>query len=304
MNPGTPRTRVLGLGAVLSLIVSGACGTRTGEQAAPAGPEAPQSLTSDVASVPTEDVADVTPDGATAPTMAGAAGTPVASGGRKGGPGSASRTPGAAGARPPAAGTSGAMSESGGRGDEEKGTAGPDAAPTPGPGRGGGVPAPAGGGGPRSKVVLASVGTYSGPAGTVFVPLLQGAQLWVRSINDRGGLNGHSVKLVVHDDGGDSARHRAALQRAVEGEKAIGFLMNADAITGQAGAAYITSKRVPVIGTTGGSVWAGSSPMYFPQMANDGSFRRDLRSVDRFPHRAQGQGEARHGGVHRGPLLR
>ena len=144
-------------------------------------------------------------------------------------------------------------------------------------------------------MVLASVGSYSGPAGTVFVPLLQGAQLWVRSINDRGGLNGHTVKLIVHDDGGDPARHRAALQKAVEGEKAIGFLMNADAVTGQAGASYITSKRVPVIGTTGGSVWASGSPMYFPQMANDKSWSATM--LPPIAPRVLAQGKSKLGSV-------
>ena len=37
--------------------------------------------------------------------------------------------------------------------------------------------------GPRSPILLASVGTYSGPVGTVFEPILKGAQLWVTAAN-------------------------------------------------------------------------------------------------------------------------
>ena len=119
-----------------------------------------------------------------------------------------------------------------------------------------------------SVVILASVGSYSGVPGTVFVPLLRGAQLWARYVNEQGGLNGHPVKLLPFDDGGDPARHRALVQEAVERYKAIAFLINGDPLTGQAGAGYITEKRIPVIGVVGGSDWASGSPMYFPQMAN------------------------------------
>ena len=43
--------------------------------------------------------------------------------------------------------------------------------------------------------------------------------------------------------------------------------MNAEGITGQGSVAYINAKRIPVIGMDGGSGWAYSSPMYFPQMS-------------------------------------
>src|SRR5581483_2024814 len=98
-------------------------------------------------------------------------------------------------------------------------------------------------------------------------PLLQGTQLWVKHINERGGLSGHTVTLIVYDDSGDPARHRAQVQEAVERKGVIAFLMNGEAITGQSSVEYITSKRIPVIGTTGGETWVDSSPMYFPQMS-------------------------------------
>ncbi|HVW34645.1 MAG TPA: ABC transporter substrate-binding protein [Acidimicrobiia bacterium] len=139
------------------------------------------------------------------------------------------------------------------------------AAPTPGPGGGASAPAPAAPGGPKSPVVLASVGTYSGPAGGVLAPIMAGSQVWVKWINQRGGLNGHKVNYLVYDDAGDPARHSAQVKEAVEQRGAIAFLTNAEAVTGQSGAAYITSKRVPVVGMSGGENWAVDSPMYFPQ---------------------------------------
>jgi branched-chain amino acid transport system substrate-binding protein len=98
-----------------------------------------------------------------------------------------------------------------------------------------------------------------------FLPILQGTQLWVKFINQKGGLNGHQVKLLVYDDGGDPARHRAMVQEAVEGKKVLGFLQNGEAVSGGSSVGYIESKRVPVMGGSTAEAWANNSPMYFPQ---------------------------------------
>jgi branched-chain amino acid transport system substrate-binding protein len=116
-----------------------------------------------------------------------------------------------------------------------------------------------------SPVVVASVGTLSGPAGVVLLPMFQGAQLWAKWINDRGGLSGRPVRLVAYDDGGDPARHRVQVQQAIEQDKSIAFLANLEALTGRPSVEYVTAKHVPVIGMSGGEDWAYSSPMYFPQ---------------------------------------
>ena len=115
--------------------------------------------------------------------------------------------------------------------------------------------------------MLGSVGTMSGPVGSILVQMVQGAQIWVRSINDRGGLHGHRVQLRLYDDGGDGARHRMQVQQAVERDGVLAFLMQADPITGESSLAYVTEKRVPVIGGTGMEPWAYTAPMYFPQQS-------------------------------------
>lgn len=140
------------------------------------------------------------------------------------------------------------------------------AMPAPVPGADKAAPTPAGpAGGPKSPVIVASVGTYSGPAGSVLAPIMAGSQVWVKWINEKGGLNGHKVSLLVYDDAGDPARHSAQIKEAVERRNAIAFLTNAEAVTGQSGVAYLTSKRIPVVGMSGGENWAAESPMYFPQ---------------------------------------
>jgi branched-chain amino acid transport system substrate-binding protein len=121
---------------------------------------------------------------------------------------------------------------------------------------------------------MATVGTLSGPAGTVLDLIRRGAELWVRSANAKGGVAGHQVKLLVFDDGGDPAKHRSQVQEAVERHKAIGFLANAEVIAGAASVDYINAKRVPVVGTDGGEEWPYTSPMYFLPVATGSALLR------------------------------
>ena len=118
-----------------------------------------------------------------------------------------------------------------------------------------------------SPAVVASVGTYSGPAGSVLRPPLEGAQLWVKYINAKGGLHGHAVKLISYDDGADPARHKAQVQEAIEQRGVIAFLANSEVITGGSSTDYLAKKRVPVLGTEGSGDYAYDHPMYFPQMS-------------------------------------
>ena len=133
---------------------------------------------------------------------------------------------------------------------------------TPGPGAG---PATSGTAGTASPVKIASVGSWSGPAGNILIGNLQGLQVWVRWINDRGGVNGHPVELTVADDGADPARHRALVQEMVERKKVVAFVQNSNTVAGKPSQEYITASGVPVIGGDTGGQFFYESPMYFPQ---------------------------------------
>lgn len=159
------------------------------------------------------------------------------------------------------------------------------ATPTPSAPGPGSVQPPSSGGstsaGPnQSPVIVASVSTLSGPAGTVLAPVVAGAQVWVKYINAKGGLNGHAVKYIVYDDGGDPARHRSQVQEAIEKRGVIAFVANAEPLAGKGSVDYITQKRVPVIGSETGDNWFYESPMYFPQASSgDANFRAIIASV-------------------------
>ena len=122
-----------------------------------------------------------------------------------------------------------------------------------------------------SPVIIGHVGTLSGPVGTAYKPIVSGAQIWVGFVNQRGGLNGHQVQLLVYDDGGDPARHRSQVQEAVERHGVVAFLANTDPLTGRQVVSYLEQKRVPHVGSMTGATWAYESPMFFPSMS-EGEF--------------------------------
>jgi branched-chain amino acid transport system substrate-binding protein len=120
---------------------------------------------------------------------------------------------------------------------------------------------------PGSPVRIGFVGTLSGPAGGNVTPIRDGVQVWVKHINDRGGVNGHPVDLVVADDRGDSARHRSLVQQLVEGG-VLAFVGNADVLLGPVSVEYLARQGVPRIGGDTGGDWMYSDPLMFPQASS------------------------------------
>ena len=290
MCPGRPEPRGLlwrPWVAVLAatMLVSAGCGNRESKDEAgaprpadstaaasePASPDA----TSDAA---TGAVAPA-PDAAASPAPAGSAtAAPAAGSPSSGAPRSGKST--AAGAPVPAAGTSGgagAAAQPAPSSAASPAAAGGGTAPAPAPGSPGvpepGAPAPGSG---TAPIVIGNIGTYTGPAGGSLKRFPEGVQVWVKWINERGGLNGHPVKLIVVDDGGDPARHKAAKQDLVERKGVQAFVGDGEPLAGESSVDYITSKGIPMVGNEGGSDWYHKSPMYFPQAPNGDTYWRSM----------------------------
>jgi branched-chain amino acid transport system substrate-binding protein len=138
----------------------------------------------------------------------------------------------------------------------------PGAPVAPGPG-GPGAAAPAAG----APIVIGSVGTSSGIVGAAVGPGLPAVRAWVAATNAVGGINGHPIKHLVGDDGGDPARHRQLVQQMVERDKVVAFVFNFAPLSGQSSIDYLTQKRIPVVGEQGSSPWFYESPMFFPQQS-------------------------------------
>ncbi|MEY2571014.1 MAG: branched-chain amino acid transport system substrate-binding protein, partial [Acidimicrobiaceae bacterium] len=120
--------------------------------------------------------------------------------------------------------------------------------------------------GETGPIILGSVGTYSGPAGASTAGLPQAVQVWAASLNQRGGLFGRQVQVIVQDDGGDPARFASSVQDLVENRHVIAFV-GESTLGVQAGKGYLESKGIPVIGTDCSTVVWYQSADFFPQCA-------------------------------------
>lgn len=94
-------------------------------------------------------------------------------------------------------------------------------------------------------------------------PFIHGAKAWVADVNARGGVNGHPVRLIVADDGGDPSSALSYAKRMVEQDKIHVFYATHAPTTEQAYAGYAEEKQIPIIGTCGCSNVGDTSPMVF-----------------------------------------
>jgi branched-chain amino acid transport system substrate-binding protein len=87
------------------------------------------------------------------------------------------------------------------------------------------VPGPSGGGGggPKSEIVLGAVGVHTGVIGDILAPIEHGARAWGGDINARGGLNGHPVRIIFADDGGDPGKALSIGRKLIEQDKIVAF---------------------------------------------------------------------------------
>jgi branched-chain amino acid transport system substrate-binding protein len=183
---------------------------------------------------------------------AGNAGSPRSANAGGAGSNTGANTGSAGGAAGKSAASSGSAASPGG--GASGGTGGTETVPGAGGTPGGGQAAPGASGscsGAKAPIVIGSVGEYSGLLGPIEAPGVRSVQAWVAATNANGGLNCHPVKYVVYDTGGDPSRGQSMTQRAVEEDKAIAFVYNGAALSGQASSKYLEERRIPVIGEEG-----------------------------------------------------
>ena len=125
--------------------------------------------------------------------------------------------------------------------------------------RGGGAVA---GGAP---IVLGNIGEYSGVVGSIFPGGSAPIQAWAQLVNSRGGINGHSVKVIAADDASDPARGLSLAKQMVESQSAIAFVGSMLPLSLPGIRPYLDQKGIPLVG---GDVtlpdWI-QDPLIFPQ---------------------------------------
>jgi branched-chain amino acid transport system substrate-binding protein len=115
--------------------------------------------------------------------------------------------------------------------------------------------------GAKAPIVVGFIGWLSGTGGETIAPVRDAWVVWSRTVNARGGINGHKIQLLVGDHGGNESRALSLARDFVENKGAIVLTTGSG---GPAVANYAKTKRVPVVGSIlTGEIW-NSNPMAFP----------------------------------------
>jgi branched-chain amino acid transport system substrate-binding protein len=131
-------------------------------------------------------------------------------------------------------------------------------------------------------MVLGSFGTSSGPIGANVATIPVAVKAWAATVNAAGGLDGHPVRVVFGDDGGDPGRALALARRMVEQDGAVAFVGTHGPTTLQAVVPFAESRRIPIVGGTTSLAVEDQSPMVFnPQVGLLGSGRGFVATVVR-----------------------
>lgn len=114
--------------------------------------------------------------------------------------------------------------------------------------------------GGKPAVNVGVVGLFSGaPGAPEATPEVLGA--WARTVNARGGLNGHEVRLIVRDVGMRTGAGRAAVEELIEDDRVVAIVSQDP--NDSTWVKYAESRSVPVMTATAAAS-AFASPNVFP----------------------------------------
>jgi branched-chain amino acid transport system substrate-binding protein len=94
--------------------------------------------------------------------------------------------------------------------------------------------------------VIGVEASESGPVSTAVAPQVPGVQAWVDWTNAHGGVNGHPVKAIVMDSGGNPTTALTQVKELVEKDHIIALIPLSAVETTYA--SYLDSAKVPAIG--------------------------------------------------------
>jgi branched-chain amino acid transport system substrate-binding protein len=104
----------------------------------------------------------------------------------------------------------------------------------------------------QSSYKLGYITDLSGPLAGSYTPTWEGFQLYMKALNDRGGVDGHKVEVVLDDDGLKADRAAAAAKKQAESDKVIGIF--GLSLSSTQGPVYSEMRKVgmPVVSTFSG----------------------------------------------------
>lgn len=106
-------------------------------------------------------------------------------------------------------------------------------------------------------------------------------QVWVDSVNDAGGINGHPVELYAEDVGYSPEKALSAAKKLVEQDGVVAFVGGVNTLTA-AYREYVEGKGIPVVGGYSYEAAYASSPNFFISGTGvgAGTVAQDLQIAD------------------------
>jgi ABC-type branched-subunit amino acid transport system substrate-binding protein len=99
----------------------------------------------------------------------------------------------------------------------------------------------------------------SGPAQFLGTSFKTGAELYMRKVNDEGGVHGRKVKLIAYDDGYEPTRAVPNVEKLIRNDKVFLLLGNVGTPTAMAIKPIVTKERVPLF-----APFTGAEPLRSP----------------------------------------
>jgi branched-chain amino acid transport system substrate-binding protein len=113
----------------------------------------------------------------------------------------------------------------------------------------------------KSPVVIGDLCSCTGPEASTISQTTDVVQSWAKSMNAKGGLEGHQIQIVVKDDGYNPTTSLAEAKALVQQNHILALFDNSD--EDQVWATYMQGAKVPVLGATESD--AGyKNPDFFP----------------------------------------
>lgn len=114
--------------------------------------------------------------------------------------------------------------------------------------------------GVSSGNVLVGMSTVlTGPASFLGVSFKSGAEAFIKTINESGGVNGRTIKLITYDDGYEPGRTVPNVTRLIHQDKVFCLFGNVGTPTTMAIKPLITQEKVPLV-----APFTGAEPLRHP----------------------------------------
>lgn len=100
----------------------------------------------------------------------------------------------------------------------------------------------------EKEIVVGQFAAMSGPAAQLGQRLNTGIQAYFKAVNDQGGVNGRTLRLLTRDDGYEPDKAVAAVKGLIEQDQVFALLGSVGTPTGLAAVPVLTAAKVPLVG--------------------------------------------------------